>query len=72
MLREKLGLKEICGMSELLTRVQPYINNEEKLIADKVEKGKPSNKNWDKKGHDNDSKEKIWEFYLLMVCYDNK
>jgi hypothetical protein len=27
-------------MSELLTRAQPYINYEEKLLMDKVEKGK--------------------------------
>jgi hypothetical protein len=55
MFKERLGLKEPQRMSELLTRVQPYINYEEKLLADKVEKGKGSDKK-DVKGRDERTK----------------
>ncbi|MCH81447.1 hypothetical protein A2U01_0002234 [Trifolium medium] len=45
MFKKKLGLKEPKSMSELLTRAQPYLNYEEKLLADKVEKDKRFVKN---------------------------
>ncbi|MCI27736.1 hypothetical protein A2U01_0048936, partial [Trifolium medium] len=40
MFKEKLALKVPKIMSELLVRAHPYINYEEKLLANKVEKGK--------------------------------
>jgi hypothetical protein len=39
MFREKLGLKEPRGMSELITRLQLYINYEKKLMVDESVEG---------------------------------
>lgn len=39
MFHEKLGLNEACSLNDLLTRAQLYINYEEELLAEEVEKG---------------------------------
>ncbi|GAU28596.1 hypothetical protein TSUD_55400 [Trifolium subterraneum] len=58
MFSEKLSVKEPRDMTKFLTREQPYINYEEKLLADEVEKDKSSKKYGDEKGRNNDEKEK--------------
>lgn len=39
MFREKLGLEYAYDLNNILTRDQPYINNEEELLDEDVKKG---------------------------------
>jgi hypothetical protein len=58
MFKEKLGLKELRDIRELLTRAQPCINYEEELWEEEVEKDKSFGNNGDKKRREDDDQEK--------------
>jgi hypothetical protein len=67
MFREKLGLEVVKNKSEMLIRSQTYINYDDKMVAEEIEKSKFINKGDDNE-HPNDGDKKKESCARFSVC----